>query len=236
MTPMRLQKYLAHAGVCSRRHAEGLIARGKVSVNGQVITQMGVSVDPAKDRITVSGKKVELQVKYTYIMLNKPAGYITSCSHPGKKIVLDLVKLPQRLYPVGRLDKDSTGLLLLTDDGKLHHRLSHPSFDHEKEYMVEVAKEISSSALDTLRKGIILDGAKTRSAKVKRLGPKSFMIILKQGKKRQIRRMVQKTHNRVTLIHRIRVSQIRLSDLPSGQWRHLKEDEKKQLLKGMDKP
>ncbi len=234
MALMRLQKYLAHSGVCSRRHAETLIAQGKVKVNGQVITQMGVKVDPTKDEVRVSGKKVKPETHWTYIVLNKPAGFVTTCKQPGRKIVLDLVDLPLRLFPVGRLDFNSTGLLLLTDDGSLHHRLSHPSFDHEKEYEVEVSRDISDAHLEAMRQGLVLEGKKTRRAKVKRTGPKAFRMVLKEGRNRQIRRMVEKVNNRVKRLHRIRVAHIRLGNLPTGKWRHLNGEEKKALLKNLD--
>ncbi|MEJ2662301.1 MAG: S4 domain-containing protein, partial [Desulfobacteraceae bacterium] len=148
MPLMRLQKFLSAAGVCSRRHGETYIQTGRVRVNGRVATVLGTQVDPGKDRIEVDGRTVTLQKQYIYIAIHKPKGYVTSCSHTGEAVVLDLVDLPARLYPVGRLDKDSTGLLLLTNDGRIHHRLSHPSFDHEKEYEVTVERPILDSALE----------------------------------------------------------------------------------------
>ena len=230
----RLQKYLAHAGVCSRRHAEELIAQGKVVVNGETVTQMGVKIDPDKDEVLVRGRKVKPENDRTYIMLNKPAGYLTTCKQPGRKIVMDLVDLPQRLYPIGRLDNNSTGLLLLTDDGRIHHRLSHPSFDHEKEYNVETVADIPEQALESMRKGMSLDGRKTRPARVKRTGPKSFVIVLKEGRNRQIRRMVELTKNKVRKLHRVRMSTIRLGNLPPGKWRPLNHEEIQALTKGLD--
>jgi len=156
---------------------------------------------------------------------------VTSCDHPGEKIVLDLVDIPERIYPVGRLDKDSTGLLLLTNDGRLHHRLSHPSFDHEKEYEVTVvASHITDGALRRLEKGLPVMGTKTRPAKVKRLSSKRFRIILKEGRNRQIRRMVGKVGGRVIGLKRVRISNIKLSKLSEGSWRYLGEKEKEGLL------
>ena len=133
---MRLQKYLSAAGVCSRRKGEALIQEGRISVNGVVVSELGTKVDPDLDMVEADGKVIYLRQKLIYIALNKPRDYVTSCNQKGEKTVLDLVDVPERVYPVGRLDKDSTGLLLLTNDGSLHHRLSHPSFDHEKEYIV----------------------------------------------------------------------------------------------------
>jgi 23S rRNA pseudouridine2605 synthase/23S rRNA pseudouridine2604 synthase len=160
-----------------------------------------------------------------YIALNKPEGYVTSCEHPGEKIVLDLLSVDQRVYPVGRLDKDSTGLLLLTNDGRLHHRLSHPSFDHEKEYEVAVEKPIPGGALNKMAAGVSLNGVQTRPAKIRKLTPTKFKIILQEGRNRQIRRMVGKVGGRVVHLKRIRIAGISLGDLAKGKWRYLKPDE-----------
>jgi pseudouridine synthase len=232
---MRLQKFISRAGYCSRRHAEELILNGKVTVNGQIITQLGTKVDPEKDKVTVEGTTISTEENLVYIALNKPEGYVTSCSHPGEKIVLELVNIPQRIYPVGRLDKDSTGLLLLTNDGKLHLKLTHPSFEHEKEYLVTVAQPIPSGALHSLEKGLTILGTKTRPAHIKRISEIRFKIILKEGRNRQIRRMVQKVGNRVIHLKRIRIANIRLGKLPEGKWRHLDENEKKQLIAAVPK-
>jgi 23S rRNA pseudouridine2605 synthase/23S rRNA pseudouridine2604 synthase len=166
-----------------------------------------------------------------YIMLNKPAGYITSRSHGKRKIVFDLVDVMQRLNPVGRLDKDSTGLLLLTNDGELHNRLIHPSFDHEKEYEIETSQPIVDKSLEKLRKGIVLDNKKTRPAKIERLNEYRFKITLKEGRKRQIRRMVEKVDNRVISLHRTRISTLYIGQLKKGKWRYLKADEVDELRK-----
>ncbi|MFO7860877.1 MAG: pseudouridine synthase, partial [Desulfosalsimonas sp.] len=165
---VRLQKFMADAGICSRRRAEDYIRRGLVRVNGETVTQMGTTVDPGADRVEVSGKPVVPARQDVYIILNKPAGYICSCSQPGRKIVLDLVRVDQRVFPVGRLDRDSTGLVLLTSDGRIHHRLAHPSFDHEKQYQVEVDRPVSDAKLDELRHGVQLADGMTRPAKVVR--------------------------------------------------------------------
>ena len=228
---MRLQKYLSSAGFCSRRKGEEYIKAGVVKVNGTVVTELGTKVDPENDRIEVNQTPIQADQNRVYIALNKPKDYVTSCDHPGEKIVLDLVDIPQRIYPVGRLDKDSTGLLLLTNDGRLHHRLSHPSFDHEKEYEVTVRSHISDGALTSLEKGMPMMGTRTRPAKIKRLSSNRFRIVLKEGKNRQIRRMVRKVGRRVTGLKRIRISNIKLGRLSQGSWRHLAEKEKRGLLK-----
>ena len=223
---IRLQTYIAHAGICSRRKAEHHILNGRVAVNGEVVTRLGTQIDPAVDRVEVDGRPVVQDAEPpVYIMINKPAGYITSCRHGSRRIVMDLVDVPKRVFPVGRLDKDSTGLLLLTSDGDLHLRLTHPSFDHEKEYEVRVADFISDAALEQMRNGIIIDGIRTRKAGVRRLTEKSFRIILKEGRKRQIRRMVESVGNRVTGLHRVRIAGLRLGDLAMGKWRYLTKSE-----------
>ncbi len=231
MTLMRLQKFLSNAGVCSRRQGEEYIKDGLVKVNGEVITELGTKVDPDIDRVEFRGKLIQAKVNLIYIALNKPKGYVTSCRQEGDKIVLDLIDISERVYPIGRLDKDSTGLLLLTNDGRLHHGLSHPSFDHEKEYEVTVARPISDGALRKMEKGMPILGTKTRPAEIKRITAKRFRIVLKEGRNRQIRRMVRKVGNQVTGLKRIRVSNIRLGRLAKGAWRYLSEKEKKDLLK-----
>jgi 23S rRNA pseudouridine2605 synthase/23S rRNA pseudouridine2604 synthase len=231
---MRLQKFLAHAGVCSRRRAETLIQAGRVAVNGQIVCALGSRVDPPTDRITVDGAAVVLKEALVYLALNKPAGYVTSCRHPGKRVVTELVDVPQRVYPVGRLDKASTGLLLLTNDGRIHHRLSHPSFDHEKEYVVAADGPLSDEDLEQMRSGIqILDGW-TRPARVDRLGPERFRIVLKEGKNRQIRRMVGRLGRRVVSLERVRVANVHLGSLAPGSWRPLRPSEVQRLLARLD--
>ena len=228
---MRLQKFLSAAGVCSRREGETYIQAGRVKVNGKVVAELGSKVDPDSDTVEVDGKPVAIESNLVYIALNKPKGYISTCEQKNEKIVIDLIDIPERIYPVGRLDKDSTGLLLLTNDGRLHHRLSHPSFDHEKEYEVTVAEDIPNGALRKLATGLPMMGTKTRPAEISRVSSNRFRIILKEGKNRQIRRMVRKVGNRVTRLHRIRVSNVKLKNLPEGSWRYLTKAEKSEILK-----
>ncbi|MEW5735799.1 MAG: pseudouridine synthase [Thermodesulfobacteriota bacterium] len=232
MAQVRLQKFLADAGVCSRRHAEEAIRAGEVSVNGAVVTEMGVKVDPAADRVDYRGKPVAAAAPRLYIALNKPRGVVSSCSHPGEKVVTDLVDIPERLYPVGRLDKDSRGLILLTNDGGLHLALSHPRYDHEKEYLVTARNPLSDADLAALAGGIELEDGRTRRAKVSRISEAKFAIVLKEGRNRQIRRMVAALGNRVADILRVRVAGVRLGNLAPGAWRHLTEPEKEGLLRG----
>lgn len=234
MAQIRLQKWLSEAGVCSRRHGERFILDGRVSVNGKVITTLGSKIDPDVDQVVLDGRPVRRSGgENIYVALHKPKGYVTSCSHAGHQVVVDLIPLSQRIYPIGRLDKDSTGLLLLTNDGRLHHRLSHPSFDHEKEYEVAVEMPITDDALRQLADGMPLMGSKTRPARVRRLSGRRFRIVLQEGRNRQIRRMVRQVGNKVKRLKRIRVDHIRLGDLPEGAWRYLTPAEKKKLLKGV---
>ncbi|MDX9786825.1 MAG: pseudouridine synthase [Desulfobacterales bacterium] len=230
MALIRLQKYLSEAGLCSRRHGEALILQGRVTVNGNTVSVLGVKVDPKTDAVAVNGRLLKSEAPRIYIALNKPPGYVSSCRHAGKKIVLELVDLPHRVFPVGRLDEDSEGLLLMTNDGALHNRLSHPSFDHEKEYEVTVAQPITDQALREMADGIMLKGKKTRRAEVHRINPACFRITLKEGRNRQIRRMVEQTGNQVTVLKRIRIANIRLGGLAMGKWRHLSADETRGLL------
>ena len=230
MALVRLQKFLSEAGACSRRKGEAHILAGDVRVNGRVVTALGTKVDPETDRVHLSGVRVTQSNQHVYVALNKPEGVVSSCDHRGEAVVTELVNLPQRLFPVGRLDKDSSGLLLMTNDGRIHHRLSHPSFDHEKEYDVSVLQSLSDAALKALEKGVHLSGAMTRPARVRRLSKRRFRIVLKEGKNRQIRRMVKKVDNRVVRLKRIRVANIRLGGLEKGQWRHLTDTERRGLL------
>jgi len=227
---MRLQKYLSEAGFCSRRHGEELILAGRVCVNGAVVAKLGTKIDPEKDIVEVGGSRIEAKNDLIYIALNKPKGYVTTCSRERDKIVLDLIDIPERVYPVGRLDKDSSGLLLLTNDGRLHNILSHPSFDHEKEYEVVVSRPVADDVLDKMASGIHLSDGRTRPAQVKRISSDRFRIVLKEGRNRQIRRMVEKVGNRVKELKRIRISNIKLGGLKEGCWRYLTEKEKKELL------
>ncbi|BBO87810.1 pseudouridine synthase [Desulfosarcina ovata] len=230
MTRVRLQKFLSEAGACSRRQGEGHILAGRVSVNGKVVTTLGTRIDPDNDVVRLDGSAVTRTQRHIYVMLNKPQGVVTSCKHRGEPVVTDLVDLPDRLFPVGRLDKGSTGLLLLTNDGRIHHRLSHPSFDHEKEYDVTVQRPIGDDALRSMAEGVLLGARVTRPARVRRLSAKRFRIVLMEGRNRQIRRMVQTLGNRVVRLHRIRVAALKLGGLKRGAWRHLDPGERKRLL------
>jgi 23S rRNA pseudouridine2605 synthase/23S rRNA pseudouridine2604 synthase len=231
MAEMRLQKFLSAAGICSRRKGEEYIKAGWVKVNGNIVTELGVKVDPDNDIVEVDNSAIESHTVAVYILLNKPKGYVSSCDQADEKIVLDLVNISERVYPIGRLDKDSTGLLLLTNDGYLHHRLTHPSFKHEKEYVVTVARPIPDGALRKLADGLPMMGTRTLPASVRRISGRRFRIVLQEGKNRQIRRMVRKVGHQVVALKRVRIANIMLGDLPSGSWRYLTRKEKDKLLK-----
>lgn len=233
MPTMRLQKYLSAAGICSRREGEKHIQAGRVAVNGRVVTRLGTQIDPVKDQMTFQGRTVALSSQKVYIALNKPKGIVTTCRQTGARTVVDLVSVPHRIYPVGRLDKDSSGLLLLTNDGRIHHGLLHPSFDHEKEYHVTTVKPIATGALKRMQKGLAIQGRQTRPAHIQRLSSHRFLMVLKEGRNRQIRRMVRKVGNQVSELKRIRVAHIRLGDLSPGAWRHLTGKEVQQLLSAL---
>ncbi len=212
------------------------MAAGRVKVNGQTVTAMGTKIDPSVDRVEVDGRRVVDQSRLIYLALHKPEGVVTSCEQADTPVVLDLIDLDARVYPIGRLDKDSTGLVLLTNDGGLHHRLLHPSFDHEKEYDVTVDRPIPEGALRRLAQGMPLMGTRTRPARVTRTSASRFRIILQEGKNRQIRRMVRKVGHKVLRLHRTRVASVRLGDLKPGTWRHLTPEEVKALTAPQARP
>lgn len=231
---IRLQKYLADKGVASRRKCEEFIADGLVKVNGKVVTELGTKVDPENDVVEYNEKKIEsIKSDYIYIMLNKPVGYITSLKQTDSTspLVTDLLKkVKTRVYPVGRLDKDSSGLLLLTNDGDFAYKLMHPSFEKEKEYIVTTMETVTRRMIERFEKGIMIEGKKTCPAKVKRIELTKISIILKEGRNRQIRKMLQKVGNTVSYLRRIRINNLTLGNLKEGEYRFLSKDEVKDLI------
>jgi len=228
---LRLQKYLSEQGICSRRQAEKLIVEGKIFVNGESQTVLGTKIDPEVDKVSVNNIVIKQRKNLIYIAINKPVGIVTSCHQPDSHTVVELINLRERIYPVGRLDKDSSGLLLLTNDGILAYRLSHPKFKHEKEYVVSLEKRIMEGALNKLRDGMTIDGVKTQPAKVVKVGEHRFRIVLTEGRNRQIRKMCSKIENEVVKLKRTRIENIHLGSLKPGEWRVLTAAEKKELLK-----
>jgi len=226
----RLQKVMAEAGVASRRHAEAMIAAGRVTVNDEIVTEMGVKVDPERDRIEVDGKPLTPEAK-VYLALNKPADVVTTAEDThDRPTVLSLIPADVgRVYPVGRLDMESQGLLLLTNDGDLAYRLTHPGFEHEKEYKVRVAGHPSETLLAQLARGIVLEDGPTQPAQISVLQKKRdstwLRVVLREGRKRQLRRMFDTIEHPVRDLIRMRVGPIQLGDLPPGQWRRLSAKE-----------
>jgi 23S rRNA pseudouridine2605 synthase len=220
---MRLNAYLARAGVASRRSADELIKAGRVTVNGEP-GQLNTFVQ-SRDRVRVDGELVELQ-RLAYVLLNKPAGVVTTAHDPqGRRTVIDLVPAEPRVVPVGRLDADTTGALLLTNDGPLSHRLAHPRYGVEKVYVAEVEGEPTDATLERLRDGIELDDGPTAPARVRRLAANQIELALHEGRNRQVRRMLEAVGHPVTHLHRTTYAGLTLEGLGPGQWRGLEPSE-----------
>lgn len=232
---MRLQKYMAECGVASRRRAEEMIQAGQVTVNGAVITQMGVQVEPG-DEVRVEGRLIRPETEKRYVLYHKPAGEVTTVSDPeGRACVLDHFRdYPVRLYPVGRLDYDSEGLLLLTNDGTLTERMLHPSHLVEKTYLARVTGAVSLDTVRRLRSGILLDDHKTAPAKARIIKEETFatvvLVTIHEGRNRQVRRMFEECGHKVLQLRRVRFGPLELGDLPRGQWRELTAEEVRKLL------
>jgi 23S rRNA pseudouridine2605 synthase len=230
MPEERLQKVLAHAGVAARRRAEEMIVAGRVAVNGEVVTELGTKVNPKRDVIQVDGRPLGKPEKPAYFLVNKPRGVLSSASDArGRTTVVDLVPHHGRLYPVGRLDLDSEGLILLTNDGALALRLAHPRYEHEKEYRVLVEGVPDRDALDRLRRGVAMEGGLTKPARVDlertAEGGTWLRIILREGRKRQIRRMLEIVGYNALRLIRVRIGPLPLGDLKPGGFRHLTPQE-----------
>ena len=218
---MRLQLYLAKAGIASRRHSEELIRQGEVAVNGQTVTDMGVQVDPEIDQVTYQGRLVEIQSKRVLIMFNKPAGVLSTMQRGREQgqTLAEVIKWPGRIFPIGRLDRDTAGLMLLTNDGELAQKLSHPRYEHEKEYEVTVATEPTSEQIQHLNQSFVVEDYKTRPASVIQIKPNVLRFVLMEGRKRQIREMCRQTKLRIQRLIRVRIGSYQLGNLAAGQWR-----------------
>ncbi|NMD37750.1 MAG: rRNA pseudouridine synthase [Christensenellaceae bacterium] len=233
---MRLQKYMAQCGVASRRAAEEIIKEGRVKINGNIITQMGVLVEP-DDFVTLDDKPIKIEPEKHYIMYHKPMGEITSVKdEAGRPTVLDKFRdYPVRIYPVGRLDFNSEGLLLLTNDGELASKMLHPSRKMDKVYLARVSYKVEEADAKKLEKGVYIDGYKTAPARVKILNANNLftdiMITIHEGKNRQVRKMVESIGHQVVLLRRVRFGSLELGDLPRGMWRRLSDVELKKLKK-----
>jgi pseudouridine synthase len=235
---LRLQVFLARAGAGSRRRMERAMAEGRVTVNGKLVKEMGAKVDPERAVVALDGRTVQLPTSYTYVILNKPRGVLSAaCDHRGRRTVVDLLPArwrKARLYPVGRLDLDSDGLILMTDHGELAHRLMHPRFQHEREYRVSVSAKPDQDALDRLNRGIELEDGMTAPATVEVLNERGssteLRVVLREGKKRQIRRMLSACGLRAVRLRRVRLGGIDLGELSPGDSRELNAGERRRLL------
>lgn len=237
---MRINKYLALCGVASRRKVEDFIVNGQVKVNNKLITNLATDIDIKNDIVTVSGERVKLTEEYVYYMLNKPKGYVCSAEdNRGRKTVLDIVKDPNhRIFPVGRLDYDSEGMLILTNDGDLTQRLTHPSNEVEKKYIVKIEGNMVESELAVLRAGVVVDGERfgkcgvvltNTDGKISRLE-----VTLKEGKNREIRRMFEAIGKNVIFLKRVSIGMLKLGGLSRGEYRALKPYEIDLLLAKRD--
>ena len=230
----RLNKYLARSGVASRRAADRLIASGAVLVNGRRPPPAGMLVEPGQDRVEVSGRPVQPPVRHSYLALNKPAGYLTTAADPGSRpTIQDLVQVPARVFPVGRLDMDSRGLLVLTDDGELANRLAHPRHKVGKEYLALVDGAPDEDDLRVLRGGVELEEGRTAPAEVELVGTSrgraQVRIVLTEGRNRQVRRMLESVGHPVRDLQRTAYGPLRLGRLKEGDWRRLRESEVRSL-------
>ena len=233
----RLQKYLAECGVASRRKCEEYILQGKVKVNNKIITELGTKINPEKDKVTFEGKEVKKENKKVYILLNKPIGYVTTAEEQfGRDKVLDLVKVKERIVPVGRLDMYTSGALILTNDGEFVYKVTHPKHEITKTYTVTIHGIITKQEVEQLSNGVKIDDYITKPAKVKILKTDEeknisrIEITIHEGKNRQVRKMCEAIDKKVIALHRSKIGNIGVKDLKLGQWRYLKENEVKQLI------
>ena len=237
MEEIRLQKYLAEAGVASRRKSEEYILQGKVKVNGKVVTELGTKVIPSKDIVEFEGKNIKAQEKNVYILLNKPIGYVTTTKDQfGRDDVLDLVKVKERIVPVGRLDMYTSGALILTNDGDFVYKVTHPKHEINKTYTVTLKGIITKEEVQQLIKGVDIGYYITKPAKVKILKTDEekqisrLEIVIHEGKNRQVRRMCEAVGRKVLALHRTKIGNISVKDIPLGKWRFLRKEEIKKLI------
>ncbi len=231
---MRLQKFLASCGVASRRKSEELIRDGRVKINDKVVTKMGIKVDPETDSVSVDGKDIVLEGHKIYILLNKPEGYVTTVREQfNRKKVTDLVDIPYRIFPVGRLDYNTSGLLILTNDGELTYRLTHPKFEVPKTYIAKIRGTLDKRKLNNFQDGLRIGDYITSPAEIKILkkidGDCFVEITIREGRNRQVRRMCSAIGHPVLKLKRIKMGKINIGDLKVGDWRYLNEEEIKYL-------
>ena len=237
MEEMRLQKFLAECGVASRRKCEQLIQQGKIKVNGVIVTELGTKVTPKKDTIIYNGKKLEIENNFVYILLNKPIGYVATAKDQfNRDTVLDLIKIKQRIVPVGRLDMYTSGALLLTNDGQFVYKITHPKHEIEKTYNATVSGIVTNKDIEKLQQGVQIENYKTKPAKAKILkidkekNISRIQIIIHEGKNRQVRKMCEAIGKKVVALHRSKIGSIEVKDLELGKWRYLTTKEVQSLI------
>lgn len=235
---VRLQKYIAMSGAASRRGAEAMISDGRVKVNDNIITEQGVKVEIGADKVYLDGQELKIKNKNYYIMLNKPVGYVTTVSDQfGRPTVIDLVKQDLkdvRIFPVGRLDYDTEGLLLLTNDGEFTYRVTHPKFNTEKTYIAKIKGGVSIKGLNKLRNGVTIDNYKTSPAEISIIeasdGYVWVEITIHEGRNRQVRKMFEAVGTKVVALQRTKIGTVELGSLPLGRWRYLTSHEVNYLM------
>lgn len=237
MEEVRLQKYLANQGVCSRRKAEEYILEGFVEVNGKVVKELGTKIDPKKDKVLFKGKKIDKIENKIYIILNKPIGYVTTTKDQfNRNTVLDLVNIKEKVLPVGRLDMYTSGALILTNDGEFIYKVTHPKYEIEKTYNVTVKGIITSEEIKKLKEGIEIEDYISGKAKVRILkldkekDISRIEIIIHEGKNREVRKMCNSIGRKVLALHRSKIDKLNVKDLKIGKWRYLSKQEVKKLF------
>lgn len=233
---MRLNKFLSSCGIASRRKCDEIILSGAVSINGKVIKELGVSINEKKDKVFYEGKELFLPSSFVYIKLNKPKGYAcTAKDEKGRKTIYDLVKTDERLFSIGRLDYDTEGLIILTNDGDFANKVAHPKYAIDKEYHVTIEGNIKESELAVLRKGVVIDGERMPSAKVEFLSSDDkftkLSVVINEGMNRQVRRMFEAIGKSIRLLKRVRIGKVKLGGVKRGDFRDLTDEELNSLVR-----
>lgn len=233
MEKLRIHKYLSQAWICSRRKAEEYISQWLITVNWKT-AEIGQMIDPSVDKVEMWKEAVKEQNELLYYKVNKPRWVVTTCAQSDEKTILDVIPLDKRVFPIGRLDKETTGLILMTNDGRLANFLMHPRYNHEKEYVVETFWPISDSSLEKMRNGLFILGSYTKKALVERIASGKFTITISEWRNRQIRRMVEKVWSEVKKLKRIRIENIEIGNLKEWEYKALTKKEKDELFKRLN--
>ncbi len=229
---VRLNKFMSMCGICSRRKADSYISQGKVKINGKIEYELGKTIDEKKDKVEFEDKILKVEKKKIYIMLNKPSGYITTSKEQfGRPYILDLINENERVFPVGRLDMDTEGLILLTNDGDFANKLMHPKTEIEKTYIAKVDGNITADKINKLKNGVDIGGYITKEAKVRMYSKNSLEIIIHEGKNRQVRKMCKSVGLRVEKLRRVKIGALELGDLEVGKYRVISEGKINSIFK-----